>query len=75
MAPIVGSSATMAASCMRSLLPFHTMPARAAWYAAYSVISFACCIIVSWMMPSVMKTVSGMIIAASTAACPDCLCL
>ncbi len=26
--PIVGSSATIAASCMRSLLPFHTMPAR-----------------------------------------------
>ena len=61
----------MAASCMRSLLPFQTMPARAAWYAAYSVISLACWIIVSWMIPSAMKTISGMISAASTATWPD----
>ena len=35
-----GQQREIAASCMRSLLPFHTMPARAAWYAAYSVMIF-----------------------------------
>jgi hypothetical protein len=53
---------------MRSLLPFHTMPVRAALYAAYSVMIFACCIIVSWMMPRHMKVISGSTKADSTAA-------
>ena len=60
----------MAAFSMTQGSPFHTIPARAALKAAYSVMILACWIIVSCTTPRIRKTIRGMTMADSTRACP-----